>query len=203
MALRPTGLALVPLLLALASCGAAAGKGDAGAHDGPAADAVADGPTSDAAATDAANADAVGDTVAGDAAAADTAAADAAASDTGVDGADASRPAGQCVVDGDCGSGLTCTVTAPGGICAGCGASCPLGLAYDCLMGSCVRTCASDDECPWGLRCSGSALCALISCSGPTCPEPFTCQGGYCRRPPCSGGCPGGWTCRGTVCTER
>jgi hypothetical protein len=206
---RRAGLALLPFLLALAACGGGTGNADAAAHDGAAGDAAAgdaaapDGAPGDAAPGDGARDTAAPDTATGDTATGDTAVGDAGAGDTGAGGSDASRPAGQCVMDLDCGGGLTCTVSAPGGICAGCGGSCPLGLAYECLMGSCVRTCYTDDDCPWGLRCSGGALCALISCSGPTCPAPFTCQGGFCRRPPCSGGCPVGWTCRDTTCTER
>lgn len=32
----------------------------------------------------------------------------------------AGQPLGQCLADGDCASGSTCTESAPGGICAGC-----------------------------------------------------------------------------------
>jgi hypothetical protein len=200
----------VVLALAAAACGSgAAPAADAAPTDGVVGDAPlpGDGTVTDVASAADAPRDAATDGGQGDGPGTDATGADAAFGDASSGDAAGVRPAGQCVVDGDCGGSLTCTVSAPGGICAGCGGTCPLGLAYECYAASCVRGCAVDDDCPAGLRCAAATRCALIACSatdaGTGCPDPFTCQGGFCRRPLCSGGCPGGWICRGTYCTER
>jgi hypothetical protein len=129
--------------------------------------------------------------------------------DATADGTEAGdvRPAGQCRSDGDCGPGQTCTMTAPGGLCAGCGTAddCPDPLAFECFMGTCQRTCSEDTDCPAGYECKSVGRCGLIACSG-SCPPPYVCSGGFCRRPACSGTppeCPAGMTCgQDDVCVE-
>jgi hypothetical protein len=98
-----------------------------------------------------------------------------------------SRPPGQCRSSADCPGSLTCTLSAPGGLCAGCAteADCPDPGFFECFVGTCQRTCTTDEECPWGMVCAvGVQRCRLISCTT-DCPVPYDCIGGYCRRPSC------------------
>ncbi len=117
------------------------------------------------------------------------------------------QPPGQCKSDGDCGPGQTCTMTAPGGLCAGCGTAddCPDPLAFECFMGTCQRICIEDTDCPAGYECKSVGRCGLIACSS-ACPPPYVCDGGFCRRPACSNTppeCPAAMTCgQDDVCVE-
>lgn len=133
--------------------------------------------------------------------------ADAAA--PGPDAGSQPRPLGQCATDSQCPSGYTCVASAPGGLCNGCMGSCGVSGPYECAYGGCSRTCEDDGDCPAGLRCATTAgLCALITCGCPTCgtcPAPYVCEGGLCRRPPCPNGvgdCPAGWGCAKGYCDE-
>lgn len=116
--------------------------------------------------------------------------------------------AGQCFTNSHCASG-TCVATAPGGFCQCDGSSCSEGPADECTFGSCLATCSTTSNCTPGLRCNTSAgVCALRSCdSSAACGDYHSCEGGFCRRIPCSAGaCPTGTTCRSTsdgmLCVE-
>ncbi len=162
----------------------------------------------DASSTDASSADAGGD--AGDDAATDAAADDAGA-DAGTDaGGDAGADAGpvpdagapipvQCRSSEDCsGPSASCNREAPGGICLGCtDGSCPSGTSCS-EFATCIRDCDTDDDCGPGWQCLGSGRCALVSCG--SCPAPYVCDEGRCKRPPCP--CPAGWTCEADLCME-
>lgn len=108
----------------------------------------------------------------------------------------------QCRSDGDCGGTLTCNMSAPGGICSGCGV-CPGWL--ECYSGFCVRECYNDGECNAGFRCSSTDRCALRACDATTpCPAPYACgTNGYCARPTCpTGSCPPPLICTNGLCIE-
>lgn len=153
----------------------------------------------DASSTDTSSADAGGD--AGDDAATD-AGADAgsdARTDTGpVPDAGAPIPV-QCRSSEDCsGPSASCNREAPGGICLGCtDGSCPSGTSCS-EFATCIRDCDTDDDCGPGWECLGSGRCALVSCG--SCPAPYVCDEGRCKRPPCP--CPTGWTCEADLCME-
>ena len=120
------------------------------------------------------------------------------------------RPPGQCKADGDCsGPMASCSMSAPGGICLGCGSATDCGnpLEFECTgAGSCRAFCEGDEDCPWGLRCGSNGACQLISCSS-SCPTPYVCSGGLCRRPQCSStppACPTGMACgQESYCVEN
>ncbi|MCK5689363.1 hypothetical protein KAI87_08840, partial [Myxococcota bacterium] len=131
--------------------------------------------------------------------------------DTG-DDTTISTVAGQCVDNGDCTGGSECNVTAPGGICGSCMASNDnCAPNHSCTAyGSCNRICDYDEDCPEGMRCSGTGLCAVEYCVGGVCPSPlFGCpddnDSGMCIRVDCSGGtaCPTDTTCTNGVCVEN
>ncbi len=112
------------------------------------------------------------------------------------------RPSGQCTEGRDCESGM-CNNSSPGGFCEGC--LCAAG--HICNFGTCNRECSAEEDCPWGLRCAripggdGDMACALISCGEEySCPEPFICDEGFCRRPHCP--CPEPMTCLNGRCAE-
>jgi hypothetical protein len=115
----------------------------------------------------------------------------------------------QCRVDGDC-EGGTCTRSAPGGICQGCGGdTCDLVSGQSdlsCYVGSCVRDCGSDADCSLGMRClTGSGRCALRPCGvDEECPAPYVCGGSTCERPTCgeSNACPAPLVCSEGQCVE-
>jgi hypothetical protein len=118
------------------------------------------------------------------------------------------RPAGQCATSADCPGLSTCTASAPGGICNGCGSidDCP-DAADECSeFGSCARTCTVDSQCPRGQECSGIGLCRISGCVEGACPDPaFGCStGGLCERVACPVGdeCPAGTTCTEGRCIE-
>ena len=108
----------------------------------------------------------------------------------------------QCRNDGECGGAMTCNMSAPGGICSGCG-TCKGWL--ECYAGSCVRDCYHDGECNAGFRCSSTDRCVLRACDAATpCPAPYTCgASGFCARPTCpAGSCPPPLICTGGWCLE-
>jgi hypothetical protein len=125
------------------------------------------------------------------------------------DAPDAStRPAGQCKADSECsGPTAACSMSAPGGICLGCGSDSDCGnpLEFECFASTCRRICANDEDCPEGLRCAANKYCNLVSCSA-TCAPPYVCSNGFCRRPQCAGTppvCPTGMTCgQDNYCVE-
>lgn len=110
------------------------------------------------------------------------------------------RPPGQCKSDSDCtGPMATCSMSAPGGICLGCGSDSDCGnpLEFECFASACRRLCADNEDCPHGMECSLTQYCRLISCST-SCPDPYICEGDLCRRPECSTvppACPTGMSC--------
>jgi hypothetical protein len=117
------------------------------------------------------------------------------------------RPPGQCGQDSDCsGPAAYCTMSAPGGICGGCGTASDCGnpFEFECNI-SCRRLCVDDEDCPLGKQCSSTGYCNLISCSA-SCPDPYVCSGGFCRRPQCASAtpqCPTGMSCgQGDYCVE-
>lgn len=148
-----------------------------------------------------------------DAGPADSGVADAGAPDAGVVRMDAGSTvdAGslglslvQCHQGRRCPGASTCTTTAPGGVCNGCGsdADCPAGTTCG-NFAACVRDCQRDADCGGALRCTSMGLCAIRTCSATTaCPAPYVCSGTLCQRPSCDGGCPSQMTCSGTVCVE-
>lgn len=103
-----------------------------------------------------------------------------------------------------------CQVSAPGGICNGCGkdSDCERGDShtYTCTVGagSCNQDCNASDPCPSGLRCVGG-VCRLTPCSsGSPCASPYVCDGGFCRRATCTvgdGTCADG-SCIGGYCVN-
>lgn len=110
------------------------------------------------------------------------------------------RPPGQCTQDDDCaGPNAACSMSAPGGICLGCGqdSDCGNPLDFECYAAACRRYCAGDEDCPLGMECSANLYCKLMNCSS-SCPPPYVCHGGLCRRPECSSAspqCPDGMSC--------
>lgn len=123
-----------------------------------------------------------------------------------------SRPAGQCTATADCGdANLTCSRQAVGGICQGPCDACdniPDAYTYSCVQGSCVRDCASDDDCSLGRYCTGSGRCAIERCVDNVCPTPLfgcTSPDGVCQRFSCDAmtPCPQGTTCTNGVCIEQ
>lgn len=121
-------------------------------------------------------------------------------------------PAASMLGPVDCGGTRTCpgisscSVTAPGGVCNGCGSDtdCPTGTTCG-QAGACVRDCTTDAQCSAGKRCNTQGLCVLRACSAQVlCPAPYDCSGNFCRRPACGPGntCPGTMTCAAGVCIE-
>ncbi len=114
----------------------------------------------------------------------------------------------QCRTNADCPGQSTCTTTAPGGVCNGCGSSADCPGATDCgSFAACVLSCTTDPDCGGARRCTTAGLCAIRTCSPTTaCPAPYVCSSatgsGLCQRPACAGGCPAPLTCTGTVCVE-
>jgi hypothetical protein len=129
---------------------------------------------------------------------------DLVARDAGNDSSPVNLGPVQCRIDSDCGSTLTCQRSAPGGVCLGCGLSCP--QTMDCVAGACVRSCSNDQQCNAGFRCGGTGKCILRSCdSSNPCPGPYVCSGsGRCERPTCPGGgsCPAPLQCVLDRCVE-
>lgn len=110
----------------------------------------------------------------------------------------------QCHSGRRCPGASTCTATAPGGVCNGCGSDtdCPSGTTCG-NFAACVRDCQRDADCGGALRCTTMGLCAIRTCSATTaCPAPYVCSGTLCQRPSCDGGCPSAMTCSGSVCVE-
>lgn len=122
----------------------------------------------------------------------------------------ASRPVGQCAVSADCPTnpnGKDCNRLLPGGSCGACDAFNDLYCDDTCFSGTCVTTCATTDECPPGLRCTGSGRCAAQPCLDDVCPVPmFGCSAsGLCQRIDCSADssvCPVNTTCSSGLCIE-
>jgi hypothetical protein len=113
-----------------------------------------------------------------------------------------------CRVEADCPGLSSCTVTAPGGVCNGCGTDndCPTGTTCG-EFGACVRDCTTDAQCSAGKECRpSSGLCAIRQCSVQPCPYPYVCNGiNQCARPACGTGgtCPTPMTCgSGNICVE-
>jgi hypothetical protein len=85
----------------------------------------------------------------------------------------------QCVVDGDCGGGLTCSPALPSGTCQGCTSpgQCPAG--YDtCLAGRCLRSCTGAGDCHAGMTCTAQGFCGQKTCGSDT-----DCGAGYVCSP--------------------
>jgi len=124
----------------------------------------------------------------------------------------AGRPIGQCVEDADCqenNASLTCTRTAPGGICNGCGVDADCPGSTTCYMGACVIGCDDAngvDDCPPGLYCLSSGKCGISWCAGGECAVPmFGCsESGRCARMECTAAisCPESTTCVDDLCIE-
>lgn len=122
----------------------------------------------------------------------------------------ASRPVGQCAVTSDCPenpNGKDCNRLLPGGSCGACDAFNDLFCDDTCFNGTCVTTCGTTEECPAGLRCTGSGRCAAQPCVNDVCPVPmFGCSAsGLCQRIDCSADaniCPSNTTCLLGLCIE-
>jgi hypothetical protein len=122
----------------------------------------------------------------------------------------ANRPVGQCAVSADCPTnpnGKDCNRLLPGGSCGACDGFNDLYCDDTCFSGTCVTTCATTDECPAGLRCTGSGRCAAQPCLDDVCPVPmFGCSAsGLCQRIDCSDDasmCPDNTTCLSGLCIE-
>lgn len=104
-----------------------------------------------------------------------------------------------CETSADCLNATTCTQSAPGGICNGCGVEADCDTDFSCFVGACVRDCQNDTECSAGKRCTpGTGRCILRNCSGTPCPAPYTCgDSNFCERPACgaNNSCTMGFTC--------
>lgn len=111
----------------------------------------------------------------------------------------------QCRNDGECAAGQTCTRSAPGGICFGCG-TCLDPIDFECRAGGCVRYCSGDNQCNAGMRCSDTGYCVIRDCSASEpCPAPYVCgDSGRCARPACGvgTGCPAPLICEASICVE-
>lgn len=111
-----------------------------------------------------------------------------------------SRPKGQCDSDNDCGGEMSCNMSAPGGLCTGCGqaSDCPDPLFAECYVGTCQRICNVDDDCPLGLKCfTPGHRCQFTRCED-GCTAPYVCEDSFCRRPKCATQdpkCPAGMVC--------
>ncbi len=122
----------------------------------------------------------------------------------------ASRPLGQCAVTADCPdnpNGKDCNRALPGGSCGACDAVNDQYCDDTCFNGTCITTCATTEECPAGLRCTGSGRCAAQPCLDDVCPVPmFGCSAsGLCQRIDCSADaniCPSNTTCLLGLCIE-
>ena len=122
----------------------------------------------------------------------------------------ASRPVGQCAVSADCPTnpnGKDCNRLLPGGSCGACDAVNDQYCDDTCFSGTCVTTCETNDDCPAGLRCTGSGRCAAQPCLDDLCPVPmFGCSAsGFCQRIDCSADaniCPANTTCLSGLCIE-
>lgn len=112
---------------------------------------------------------------------------------------------GQCGTSADCATG-ECNPRPPGGFCLNCGdaSDCGVGHArsFTCTgfgPTACNQDCATDTDCPTGLRCHPTqGVCTLRPC-GSGCPAPYVCDGSFCARPPCDASCPAG-RCSGGYC---
>lgn len=119
---------------------------------------------------------------------------------------DGGLPRVQCRFIDDCPGQSRCSVTAPGGLCNGCGgaADCPLGTTCS-QTAVCVRGCTRDADCGTGMQCTVQGICGFRSCSSTSACAPYTCSSGLCRRPTCSAttSCPAPLNCvDGGVCVE-
>lgn len=187
--MRPFAVLLIAVATTLVACG-----GDDGGT-------TVDAPTADAPASD--------DGSPGDAPLTDgPAIADAATDASAPDGPLTNLGPVDCRVEADCPGLSSCNVSAPGGVCNGCGSDndCPTGTSCG-QVGACVRDCVNDGDCSAGKRClTGSGVCAIRQCSAQSpCPAPYVCVGTLCQRPPCGSGgsCPAPMTCGATnICVE-
>ncbi len=120
----------------------------------------------------------------------------------------AGRPLGQCVVNDDCPenpNGKLCNRNLPGGSCGFCGNDSV--CDDECFNGTCITTCGETEDCPPGLRCTGTGRCAAERCDSGVCPVPlFGCsESDFCTRIDCSNdpnSCPSGTTCVDELCIE-
>ena len=121
----------------------------------------------------------------------------------------AARPLGQCTVDSDCPQGPmgpgSCSRTAPGGICLGCGTGehCPADTSCS-QYGSCNHECSDDEGCPPGMACGATGLCRAADCVGGVCPVAmFGCDSSdRCARVACGASCPEDTSCVEGLCVE-
>lgn len=120
------------------------------------------------------------------------------------------RPQGQCNEALDCevmaGGSRSCTRTAPGGLCAGCGDG-DCGSMAECKFGTCQAICTSKEDCAPGLTCLSGGTCGIERCVNNVCPTPmFGCTAsGYCERVACTqqSDCPALTTCTKGLCIEN
>lgn len=221
-------LIFLVLLFAVSCSSPDSPAGDAGsnpdsAHTDRDADRDADRDDGDAASTPAPDA-AMGDASSDAAPAIDLGGADATSLDVGSDahetdtGSDmgasedpfAGRPVGQCTANADCPvgpQGQECSEALPGGACVGCGSDVDCPGTTECQFGTCIETCATNDDCAPGLRCLGSGRCGATPCQNDVCPVAlFGCsESGNCARVDCSTDptvCPDLTTCTGGWCIE-
>lgn len=116
------------------------------------------------------------------------------------------RPAGQCVTSRDCPGISSCSTSAPGGVCNGCGSlsDCPDAADECSAFGACTISCDTDADCPRGQACGGTGICRIQACVDGVCPDSaLGCSGSdLCERVDCSGGaaCPDGTSCVSGVC---
>ncbi len=119
------------------------------------------------------------------------------------------HPMGQCNENLECeimvGGYRSCTRTAPGGLCAGCGDG-ECGNMAECKFGTCQATCTSKTDCAPGLICLSGGTCGIERCVKNVCPTPmFGCTAsGFCERKACEkqADCPTLTTCTSGLCIE-
>ncbi len=119
------------------------------------------------------------------------------------------RPMGQCTETLECeimASGFrSCTRTAPGGLCSGCGDN-DCGVMAECKFGTCQAVCTTKADCAPGLTCLSGGTCGIERCVNNVCPTPmFGCTAsGFCERVACTqqADCPELTTCTDGLCIE-